>query len=92
MLLGAIGSVDPPRTGVGESIAKCRRAGVRVIMITGDQRLTACAIGKDIGLLDMDLTGEELEAKSCVCSQLHVDDDPTGEHLPDDVIDEMTSR
>lgn len=42
---------DPPRPGVGSSMAKARAAGVRVMMITGDSRDTAVAIAKETGIL-----------------------------------------
>jgi Ca2+-transporting ATPase len=41
---------DPVRPGVGDAIARCRAAGVRTMMLTGDQRLTAEAIGRQLGL------------------------------------------
>jgi Ca2+-transporting ATPase len=49
-LLGFIGLLDPPAPGVRETIAKLREAGLRTIMLTGDQRLTAQAIGRELGL------------------------------------------
>ena len=48
--LGLIAMMDPPRQEVPEAIARCRQAGVRVIMITGDHPLTALAIARQIGL------------------------------------------
>lgn len=51
-LLGLYGSVDPPRAGVKEAIATCHDAGIKVIMITGDQTPTATAIGRSLGMLD----------------------------------------
>lgn len=50
--LGFIASFDPPRPGVKEAIKTCREASVKVIMITGDQKPTAIAIGKLVGLFD----------------------------------------
>ena len=60
---GFVGLIDPPATGVKETIARLRRAGLRTIMLTGDQRLTAHAIGRVIGLLQADaqlLDGSDL--------------------------------
>ncbi len=51
VLLGLVGIIDPPREGVAEAVAACRRAGIRVLMLTGDHGLTAEAIGRQIGLL-----------------------------------------
>ncbi|TAK34567.1 MAG: cation-transporting P-type ATPase, partial [Lysobacteraceae bacterium] len=48
--LGLVAMMDPPRHEVPEAIARCRQAGVRVIMITGDHPLTALAIARLIGL------------------------------------------
>ncbi|KFH12412.1 putative P-type ATPase4, partial [Toxoplasma gondii MAS] len=86
VLLGVIGSVDPPRVGVREAIDRCGEAGIRVIMITGDQRPTAVAIAKDIGLLT---SQDDPEQQSIQCSGLHVDDDPMNEHLPEEELDEI---
>jgi sodium/potassium-transporting ATPase subunit alpha len=49
--LGLVAMIDPPHRGVPDAIAKCRRAGVRTIMITGDHPATAAAIARKIGLL-----------------------------------------
>ena len=51
VLIGLYGMIDPCRPEVYEAIEKCRRAGIRPIMITGDHRDTAVAIGKDLGIL-----------------------------------------
>jgi Ca2+-transporting ATPase len=62
--LGLVGMIDPPREGVREAIAECAAAHVRAVMITGDHKLTACAIAKELGLWDegaIALTGNELE-------------------------------
>src|SRR5262249_60949409 len=48
--LGLPGLADPVRPGVGEAIGACREAGIRTVMLTGDQRATAEAIGRQLGL------------------------------------------
>jgi Ca2+-transporting ATPase len=62
--LGLLGLADPVRPGVPEAIAECRRAGIRVIMITGDYPGTAQSIAREIGLPNAEevITGPELEA------------------------------
>jgi Ca2+-transporting ATPase len=61
-LCGLIGLADPPRESVKEDIKRCTRAGVRVVMITGDNGITASSIAKQIGMLNSDniITGDEL--------------------------------
>ncbi|MBW3599990.1 MAG: HAD-IC family P-type ATPase, partial [Planctomycetes bacterium] len=66
-LLGLAGMIDPLRPGVREAVQSCGAAGVRVCMVTGDHRITALAIARDLGL-DVSpsqvVTGAELEARS----------------------------
>jgi Ca2+-transporting ATPase len=65
--LGLVGMVDPPRDGVREAVARCAEAHVRAVMITGDHKLTAVAIARELGLWDeraIALTGTELEKMS----------------------------
>ena len=54
--LGFIGLADPPAPGVRETIAKLRDAGLRTVMLTGDQRLTAEAVGRSLGVLAAEKT------------------------------------
>ena len=65
-LCGLVGLADPPRESVKEDIARCIRAGVRVVMITGDNGVTASSIAKQIGMEDSGkiITGDELNAIS----------------------------
>jgi magnesium-transporting ATPase (P-type) len=50
-LLGLIGLEDPPRRGAASAVASCRRAGIRVAMVTGDHPATAEAIAREVGLV-----------------------------------------
>ncbi len=65
-LSGLIGLADPPRESVKEDIKNCTKAGVRVVMITGDNGITASSIAKQIGMPNSDkiITGDELENMS----------------------------
>jgi len=43
--------IDPPRAAVPDAVAKCRSAGIKVIMVTGDHPITATAIAKGVGII-----------------------------------------
>lgn len=64
--LGVFGIIDPPRPEAIESIRKCKEAGIRVKMITGDHAVTARAIGRELGICDGKeaLSGREIEEMS----------------------------
>ncbi len=68
VFLGLVGLEDPPRTDVLEAIGKCRAAGIKVIMVTGDHPQTACAIAREIGLAQSNdprvVTGVQLRSMS----------------------------
>ena len=53
--------IDPPRKEVKDSISKCQDAGIRVIMITGDQIITAKAIADELGIKGRAVTGQQLD-------------------------------
>ena len=62
--LGMVGMIDPPRPTAREAVHRCLQAGVKPVMITGDHKLTAAAIARDLGILgkgDRVITGAELE-------------------------------
>jgi magnesium-transporting ATPase (P-type) len=65
ILAGIVGMLDPPRPEAAAAIAEARRAGIRVVMITGDHPRTAARIATDLGIVSGDapvLTGAQLEA------------------------------
>ncbi len=67
---GIMGMIDPPREEVKDAIYTCEKAGIKVVMVTGDHKLTAEAVARELNLLGEDdepgsvLTGEELEKLS----------------------------
>lgn len=91
-MLGYIGNLDPPRFGVKEAIQTCVKAGVRVIMITGDQKATATAIADSIGLFEQFPYLGDSKTGVLECSNLHVNNDHFREYLTDDIIDYHTAR
>jgi Ca2+-transporting ATPase len=65
--VGLVGMIDPPRDEVFVAVEKAKTAGITPIMITGDHRMTAVAIAKEVGAFDhgdVDVTGEELDRMS----------------------------
>jgi len=63
------GIYDPPRTTVPASVEECHRAGIRVVMVTGDQRPTAMAIGQQVGII---APGQDPQACSAWCKDMQV--------------------
>ncbi|MPM28442.1 Calcium-transporting ATPase 1 [bioreactor metagenome] len=64
IFVGLVGMIDPPRPEVKVAVAECYAAGIRPIMITGDHKLTAVAIAKELNIFrpgDLAITGEDLE-------------------------------
>ncbi|MDI6847108.1 MAG: cation-translocating P-type ATPase [Candidatus Bathyarchaeia archaeon] len=71
VFLGIMGMIDPPREEVKEAIYMCRKAGIKVVMVTGDHKLTAVAVAKELNLVGENekeegrvLTGAELDKLS----------------------------
>ena len=65
--IGIMGIIDPPREEVKHAISTCKEAGIKIIMITGDHKLTATSIAKDLGIYkkgDLVIDGEELSKMS----------------------------
>ncbi|MBL8737842.1 MAG: HAD-IC family P-type ATPase [Planctomycetes bacterium] len=75
-LLGFVGQIDPPREAVHDAVAKCRAAGVRTVMVTGDHRSTGLAIAQAIGIArpgDEAVDGRELAALDDAALQARLD-------------------
>jgi Ca2+-transporting ATPase len=61
VFIGLQAMMDPPRSEVKQAIEKCKKAGIKVIMITGDHEITAKAVAKEIGLEGRSISGKELD-------------------------------
>ena len=67
IFIGMVGMIDPPREEVKDAVEKCKEAGIKTVMITGDHKITATAIAKSLGILENEdeaITGLELEKMS----------------------------
>lgn len=65
--VGMVGMIDPPREEAKKAVEKCKTAGIKTVMITGDHKITATAIAKQLGILEDEseaITGSELEDMS----------------------------
>jgi Ca2+-transporting ATPase len=78
-LLGLVAMMDPPRPAVAAAVATCHRAGIRIIMITGDYGLTAESVARRIGILRRDrarlVTGAELETMDTAALRAALDEE-----------------
>jgi len=81
--VGLMAMIDPPRANVPEAVAKCKSAGIKVIMVTGDHPITAAAIAKNVGIIspesktvddvakDMGIPVEEVDPNQVNAAVLH---------------------
>ncbi|SDD98757.1 Ca2+-transporting ATPase [Paenibacillus sp. UNCCL117] len=77
VFIGLTGMIDPPRREVRDAITKCRRAGIKTVMITGDHQTTAEAIARQLGILPQEgkvMNGQQLAAMSDDDLDRHVED------------------
>ena len=65
--MGLMSLIDPPRAAVPDAVTKCRSAGIKVIMVTGDHPITAKAIAKSVGIIS-----EGRETKEDVANRLNI--------------------
>src|ERR1041384_5452424 len=70
---GLISMIDPPRADVPDAVAKCRTAGIKVIMVTGDHPITAQAIAKSVGIISPESKTMEDIAIERGCTEEEVD-------------------
>ena len=67
IFIGMVGMIDPPREEAKKAVEKCKTAGIKAVMITGDHKITATAIAKKLGILENEeeaITGADLEKMS----------------------------
>ncbi len=81
-LVGLVGLLDPARQDVAEAIAQCRDAGVRVVMMTGDQPGTACKIARDIKLVE---DGSDEVSDEVIVGKEIAEDEDTGKQQREEI-------
>ncbi|NSW90029.1 MAG: cation-translocating P-type ATPase [Firmicutes bacterium] len=67
VFVGLLGMIDPPREEAAEAVQKCKLAGIKPVMITGDHKITACAVAGELNIYadgDIVLTGADLDGMS----------------------------
>ncbi|KAL1245683.1 Sodium/potassium-transporting ATPase subunit alpha [Trichinella spiralis] len=81
--LGLMSMIDPPRAAVPDAVAKCRSAGIKVIMVTGDHPITAKAVAKSVGIISpenetpedvamrLNIPVEEVDGTQCKACVVH---------------------
>jgi len=66
VFIGVTAMYDPPRDGVRDAVAVCKKAGIRIVMITGDYQITALSIAKQVGIVSSD-DAEVITGSQTVC-------------------------
>ncbi len=75
--LGIVGMIDPPRPEVYDAIKKCKKANIKIIIVTGDHKITAKAIGEELGILgpsDKIIDGMELDSMTAEKLEKQIED------------------
>jgi len=83
VFLGIMGMIDPPREEVKEAIRICRKAGIKVVMVTGDHKLTAVAVARELNLIG---ENEDMKGKVLTGAELDRLSDEEFERIVEDVI------
>ncbi|KAJ3062449.1 hypothetical protein HDU98_001691, partial [Podochytrium sp. JEL0797] len=89
--LGLVSLEDPPKHGVREAVGKCRAAGIRVMMVTGDHPLTAEAIGRKINMMLSDTKAELAKKRGVPESEIH-ESEVNAIVIHGDTIDDLTNE
>jgi Ca2+-transporting ATPase len=77
--VGLVGMIDPAREEVPQALNICKQAGIKTVMVTGDHRLTAVAIAKEVGMLEVETPGSVMTGKEIE----EIDDDRLDEVIED---------
>ena len=70
--VGLMSMIDPPRAAVPDAVSKCRDAGIKVIMVTGDHPITAKAIARGVGIISEGAVLIKLLKIAALCFDLHI--------------------
>ncbi|CAI5449985.1 unnamed protein product [Caenorhabditis angaria] len=68
--VGLMSMIDPPRAAVPDAVAKCRSAGIKVVMVTGDHPITAKAIAKSVGIISAETVEDIAARKGCAVEKI----------------------
>ncbi|XP_025832038.1 sodium/potassium-transporting ATPase subunit alpha [Agrilus planipennis] len=87
--LGFVSLIDPPRPQVTDAVAKCRSAGIRIIMVTGDHPVTAKAIAESVGIITSNNTIDDIHKRKQASDSAIVIDGTKLRSLSSDEVDEI---